>query len=210
MKARRAARTVVVVAICACIIVAYYIYLDRSASKNVANSDNVQVTEKDRLLDMDFGKNYPPTPREVIKTYNRYLSLCIGDTKLSKNDVKTLSGKIREMMDSELANENPPDEYADRLASEINDYKSRKAKIISTQVCDTSDVIYGKLDGKDVAYVQAGYSIKEASSYSKTYQKFVLRMDSNSHWKIVGFHLTDADGNTISGGHTIKAGEKTK
>ena len=56
MKARRAARTVVVVAICACIIVAYYIYLDRSTSKNVANSDNVQVTEKDRLLDMDFWK----------------------------------------------------------------------------------------------------------------------------------------------------------
>ena len=52
MKARRAARTVVVVAICACIIVAYYIYLDRSTSKNVANSDNVQVTEKDRLLEI--------------------------------------------------------------------------------------------------------------------------------------------------------------
>lgn len=210
MKARRAARTVVVVAICACIIVAYYIYLDRSTSKNMQNSENVQITEKDRLLDMDLTKNYPPTPREVIKTYNRYLTLCLGDTKLSKKEVRTLSGKIREMMDQELASDNPADEYADRLASEISDYKSRKAKILKADVCDTSDVIYGRLDGKDVAYVQTRYSIKEASSYSNTYQKYVLRRDSSDHWKIVGFHLTDADGNTISGGQTIKAGEKTK
>ena len=210
MNAKRTARTVVVVCICACIIVAYYIYLDRSTSSRVANSDNVQVSEKDRLLTMDFDKNYPPTPREVIKTYNRYLTLCFGDQNLTKKEITRLAGKIRQMMDPELAAKNPADEYADSLTSQISDYKSRKAKMLSTKVCDTSDVIYGSLKGHDVAYVQAGYSVKEASSISRTYQKYILRLDGNDHWRILGFEVTDADGNTIRSGHSIRSGEKTK
>lgn len=210
MSARRTARTVILVLICACIVVGYYTYLDRTTSEKANNSENVRITEKDRLLTMDFEKNYPPTPREVIKVYNRYLNLCFGGSKLSSKDIKTLAGKIRQMMDSKLADANPADDYERSLSKEIKEYKSRKTKMISTDVCDTSDVIYGKLDGSDVAYVMATYSIKEASSYQRTYQRFILRMDDKDHWKIVGFELTDADGNPLAQGHVIKAGEKTK
>lgn len=210
MKMKRAARTVVIVCICAVIIVAYYIYLDRSTSSKVDNSDNVTVSEKDRLLDMDYDENYPPTPREVIKRYNRYIALCFGDTNLSKKDTAGLADQILKMLDADLVKDNPKEQYEDSLASEISDYKSRKKKIVSTQVSDTSDIIYGKKDGRDLAYVQASYFIKEASTYSKTYQMYVLRLDDDDHWKILGFHLTDQDGNTISEGQRITAGEKTK
>lgn len=207
---KRAVRTVVVIMICAVIMVSYYVYLDRSTSKRADNSDNVKVTEKDRLLDMDFNDNYPPTPREVIKLYNRYLAYCFGDNKLSRSEQKKMADNIRELMDSELASDNPKEQYEDSFAGEISDFQSRKAKIVSTSVCDTSDVIYGKKNGKQIAYVKTSYFIREASSYSTVYQMYVLRLDSASHWKVLGFHLTDVDGNTISDGHKISAGTKTE
>ncbi|MBQ1917358.1 MAG: hypothetical protein PUC40_01485 [Lachnospiraceae bacterium] len=195
---RRAARTVSVLVLCAVIIVAFYMYLNKAAGKRTEYKQEQAVTEMDRLLDVDFSKNYPPTPREVIKWYNRYSTLCFGDKKPTKKQTEKIAVKMHELLDDELANANPESEYAASLWSQVQDFTQRKAKIYESDVCNTDDIIYKTIDKRDYAYVQATYYIREASSFTTTYQKFVLRQDENDNWKIVGFSRTDKNGTPVT------------
>ncbi|MDD6551332.1 MAG: hypothetical protein PUF16_06080 [Lachnospiraceae bacterium] len=194
---RSAARTVSVLVLCAVIIVAFYMYLNKAAGERTENKQTEAVTEMDRLLDVDFKKNYPPTPREVIKWYNRYSTLCFGDKKPTKKQTEKIAAKMHELLDDELAKANPVSTYADSLWSEVQDFKERKAKIYEADVCNTDDIIYKTIDKRDYAYVQATYYSREASSFATTYQKFVLREDEDGNWKIVGFSRTDKNGTPI-------------
>lgn len=195
---RRGARTVSVLIMCVVIIVAFYMYLNKAAGDREENAENQAVTEMDRLLDADFENYYPPTPRAVIKYYNRYSMVCFGEEKPSKSETKKLAAKMHELLDSELSTANPESEYADSLWNEVKDFTERKARIIEADVCDTDDVIYKTIKNRKYAYVQVTYIIREADSYTTTYQMFVLRQDDNENWKIYGFSRTDKDGNPIN------------
>lgn len=194
---KRAARTVFTLCLCAAIIVGFYIYLDRAAGNRVSEDQeqSAVLTEEQRLAQVDFEKNYPPTPREVIKWYNRYSKVCFGSEKPSKSETKKYASKLYELLDDEIRQSTSEEAYADSLWNEVADFTQRKARINETEVCDTSDVIYRTIKKKEYAYVQAAYYIREATSYTRTYQKFVLRQDKDGNWKILGFVRTDADGN---------------
>lgn len=195
---RRGARTVSVIVLCAVIIVAFYMYLNKAAGEREENAETQAVTEMDRLLDADFEKNYPPTPRAVIKYYNRYSMVCFGEEKPSESDTKKLAKKLHELLDDELASANTESEYAASLWSEVKDFTDRKATLIEADVDDTDDVVYKTIKDKNYAYVQTMYLIREAGTYTTTYQKFVLRQDDKENWKIYGFSRTDKDGNPIT------------
>lgn len=192
---KKALRTTFALMICAVIIVGFYMYLNKAAGDRTEDKQQTAaVTEKDRLLEADFVKYYPPTPREVMKWYNRYSKLCFGENKPSKKETTQIAANMHMLLDSELATQNGEKEYADSLWKEVQDFKQRKAKLVETQVCDTDDVIYKTVKDKNYAYVQTSYFVREASTYTKTYQKFVLREDSEGNWKILGFTRTDQDG----------------
>lgn len=194
---RRGARTVSVLILCAVIIVAFYMYLNKAAGDRKEKAKTETITEMDRLLDADFDKYYPPTPRAVIKYYNRYSMVCFGEEKPSESDTKKLAKKMRELMDDDLAAANSESSYAASLWSEVKDFTDRKATLIEADVDDTDDVVYKTIKDKNYAYVQTMYLIREAGTYTTTYQKFVLRQDDKENWKIYGFTRTDKDGNPI-------------
>ncbi len=39
----------------------------------------------------------------------------------------------------------------------------------------------------------ASYFVKEGNSYTRTYEEYVLRKDTNKQWKILGYQLTKGD-----------------
>ena len=51
-------------------------------------------------------------------------------------------------------------------------------------------------NGSKIAYVKASYFMKEGSSYSKTYQEYVLRQDKEGCWRILTFYKIAADSDT--------------
>ena len=51
-------------------------------------------------------------------------------------------------------------------------------------------------NGDDIAYVTASYFIKTGSSYTKTYQEYVLRQDKEGCWRILAFYKIAADSDT--------------
>ena len=189
---RNVIRIGIVVIVCASLVVGYYFYL----SRRVTSADDVLVGEQsevDKVLERDMILNYPPTPREAIKFYNRILKLYY-DPNTTDEQVEKLCDQAMMLFDPALLQQNPRDVYVANVKAEIKDFRERKKKIVTTDVCDTSDVIYKKMNGDDMAYVLAYYFISEGSDYQATYQKYALRKDDFGNYKILAFQLSDENG----------------
>lgn len=72
---KKGIRIVGIAIICIGIIVGYYYYLSNHGKKDVENS--TEISKVDEALSRDLAKDYPPTPREVVKFYNKLRSVFI-------------------------------------------------------------------------------------------------------------------------------------
>lgn len=180
----------------ACLVIGYYTYLTRmNAGKRATETVVEKLSEKEQVLTADFNKNYPQTPREVVKWYNRILALYYTD-KLTDSEVERLCDKTRILMDDELAAQNPPGTYLLSVMSMISDIKSRNQKLVTMEVADSKNIEKKKVNGDSMAYVLSYYCIKEGSDYQKTYQMFALRKAKGGRYKILAFTVADQNGNT--------------
>lgn len=158
----------------------------QAQEEEFVQSDNKEVNA---IMKKDFDVNYPSTPREVLKNYNRIVT-CVYNHYLSDEEVKALAEQMRKLFDDELLAANPLNEQLEDLKADIDEYHKAK-KIISNYVIDKdSSIAEKKVDGKECASVMVSYLINEGKGYTKTYQKFLLRKDENKKWKILGWKLS--------------------
>ncbi|MCF0130302.1 MAG: hypothetical protein HUJ71_01180 [Pseudobutyrivibrio sp.] len=182
--------TAAVILMAAC-IVGYYGYLsNRNAS--VKAEDNVTLSEIDAIVTKDFSTDYPSTPRSVIKWYNRMITALYAED-YDEDQFQIVADQLREVLDDELLQYNPRDQYVSALRSDVTYYKNRNRVIVNSDVSDTNEVRYDTVKGDSVAFVSAYYFIREGSSYDRTYQDYCLRQDSHGRWKILTFKLSDKD-----------------
>lgn len=180
---------IVTAIVCIGIIVGGYYYL---TTKNNSFGQNVELTEIDKLVVADLTQNYPETPREVVKLYNRIITCYYGE-EYTEEELYALGDQARLLFDAELLEKNPRETYFSELKKEIEEFKEQKRVISSTNVCKSEDVLYKTVDGKKCAYVMASYFIKEGKEYKKTYQEYVLRKDEDGNWKILVFYQVEGD-----------------
>ena len=190
-------RIIVLVIALGCLILGYYYYLSHRNTTTEKNGATTQTTEMEKVLDKDFTTEYPETPRSVIKWYNRIIALYY-DEKTEDDQVNSLCDQAMLLMDADLLQANPRDTYITSVKEDISDYAKHNRKIVTMEVCSTSDVEYQTAGGKDYAYVQVYYFLKEESDFQKAYQKFVLRKDDSGKWKILGMQPTDENGDLIN------------
>ena len=149
-----------------------------------------EVTEKAELMSRNIAANYPSTPREVMKLYNRYM-LClygVDSSELTDDEVRALGRKLREMFDDELLEENPEEVHLLSLSQEIAAFRTDEKVMIQTNVCDSNEVDYIDVDGASGALLESSYFVKKGTKeFSRTYQQFLLRKDKNGNWRILGF-----------------------
>lgn len=155
------------------------------------------VTEKDELINRNIDVNYPTTPREVMKLFNRYL-LCLygaeGD-ELSSDELNALGQKMRGMYDSELLEGNPEEENLTSLTQELAAFRSSGKVMIQANICGSNEVEFIEVKGSQGALLQASYFIKRGKEeFSRTYQRFLLRKDESGKWKILGFGKVNGGG----------------
>lgn len=176
-------------AIVVCFIVGCYYYMAHRETK--AAEDDVEVTQLHEVLAKRLDSAYPPTPREVVKFYNRIIE-CAYSGEYDTKQFDDLTVQARKLMDDELLENNPQNDYKLQLQKEVAAYKDNSARILQTSVCDTSEVEYGEIDKRKCAFVRATYFIRQGKSdFSKTYQKYLLRQDADGKWKILAYGLTD-------------------
>lgn len=182
--------TVVCIAL---VIGSFYFVANRNTS---TASEDLELTEVQKVITKDLSKNYPATPREVVKTYNQIIA-CFYNEEYSEDELYRLGDQARLLFDEELLENNPRDEYFENLQAEIDEFAELKKTIASSNVCSSNEVEFKTIDGDECAYVQASYFVKEGSTgqYSRTYQTYGLRKDENGNWKILLFYQTGGTSN---------------
>lgn len=183
-------RIIIFAAVCIVLLVGAFWRLNQSREASV--EDTVELTEVQKVITKDLDKNYPETPREVIKLYNRIISCFYGE-EYTEEELYSLGGQARKLFDDELLENNPEDAYFEALKADIAEYKEKSKTIASTSVCDSNDVKFQTIDGDECAYVTASYFINENKKYSRTYQTYVLRKDEEGKWKILVFYQTEGE-----------------
>lgn len=182
-------RIVVAVVLIGVIVGGYYYFTDQ---KRTSVEEFVELTEVQEVITKDLDANYPATPREVVKFYNRIIS-CFYNENYTEDELYDLGDQARKLFDEELLGNNPRDDYFSALKEDIEDYHDRKKTIVSSTVCNSNDVKLQTVDGDECAYVTSSYFIAEGKSYSRTYQMYVLRKDEDGNWKILVFYQIEGD-----------------
>lgn len=150
------------------------------------------LTEVQKLITKNLDTQYPKTPREVIKLYNRIITAYYGE-EYTEEEFQQLAAQAQKLMDPELLAKNTDDVYISKLSAEIKEYKEKEKKISQSSVCDSNSVRYVEDKGDDIAYVTSSYFVKEGNSYERTYQEYVLRQDEQQNWKILVYYQIEGD-----------------
>lgn len=183
-------RNIMIAVVCvAAVVGGFYWMTQREADKA---ADEVELTEVQKVITKDIEGNYPATPREVIKTYNRIIS-CFYNQKYTEDELYALGDQARLLFDEELLENNPRDTYFENLKADIEDYAANKRTIASISISSSNDVELKTIDGAECAYVESAYFIKESDSFNRTHQMYLLRKDEDGKWKIVAFQKIKGD-----------------
>ncbi|MBO5258817.1 MAG: hypothetical protein J6B26_00385 [Agathobacter sp.] len=180
--------TIVAILCIALICVGYYFL-----KKEGAASENEALTKVQKITTLDLEKEYPETPREVVKLYNKIIS-AFHQEEYTQEELEKMCQVAYELMDDELQANNPFDSYLISVQADVELYEARKKEIVQTDVCDSNDVLY-KTDsatGEDLAYVSASYFVREDKEYTNTYQMYVMVKDEDGKWKIKVYYQIEA------------------
>ena len=165
------------------LLVGYYAYLSNKTRNQI---NETKQTIQQVILKEDLSKNYPATPKEVIKSYNRILK-CFYNENCSIDEIHQLGLKIRELYDEELLAYNPEEIYLSRLEDEIMVYKGKERRIGYISLAASINVEEYNVDNYQCAKISCIYEIMEGSKRIPTKIVYVLRKDENRHWKIYGW-----------------------
>ena len=172
-------------AIVAVIIV---IMIFKVANSNDVNSDDVALSKTQSVvLEHNLDIDYPQSPRAVVKYYAE-LSQCMYDTDNTDKDVSDLAVQSRKLLDDELVAQQTDDEYLSSLKKTIKKFADEKRRIVSFTVSSTTDVNYYSLDsGDQMASLYCIYTLQKGSLNYSDNEEYILRKDSDGHWKIIGW-----------------------
>ena len=183
------AYTIIIAVLCIALIVGGYVFWIK---QNEKPTGDVELTTVQKMITKDLEKNYPATPREVVKIYNEIIS-CFYNQEYTENELNALGDQARALMDTELLENNPRDQYLKKLKAEIADYKQDNRIIVSYNLCSSNEVQFVTVDDRECAYVKTSYFIKDKTGYSRTYQMYVVRKDEEGNWKILVFYQVEGD-----------------
>ena len=136
-------KAVITILIILLIVGVYYFF---TTQRRTSVEDTVELTEIQKLITKNLDTNYPATPREVVKYYNRILE-CFYDDTYTDDELESLADQARKLLDDELLENNPRDQYLSDLKADIEDYHNKSKTIRSSNVCDSNDAVsYTHLD----------------------------------------------------------------
>lgn len=182
--ANKGAKGLILAAIMILLVVGYYAHL---VNKTAGNKDEVvQMTATQEVLSRNLEKNYPPSPKEVLKYYSE-LTMSLYNEEHDNEEVIALAKKARELYDDELLANQTEEQYIRMLAEDIDEYKEDKKTISSYSTSSSVDVEEYARDGFDWAKLSCVYTIRKETRLASTQEDFLLRKDAAGHWKIYGW-----------------------
>lgn len=184
-------KTITIMIILAGVIFCAFMYFT-NRKEDAKSEQAVQQSEVEKLLAKDFGKEYPPTAREVVKRFARIVK-CIYSEDLTTDEVTQLGELVLGLYSQELSDANPYDDYIEQLHSEVKEYEKLGKTVISYVVDSGNNTVTWTEDGVDYSRVLATFTTQEGTIFNKSAEEFVLKSDEEGQWKIVGWRLVDKE-----------------
>ena len=160
----------------------------RIANSKDVNEGEVSLSKTQAvILEHNLEIDYPQSPRAVVKYYAE-LSQCMYDTGNTDKDVEDLAVQSRKLLDDELVLQQTDEEYLADLKTTISKFASEKRRIVSFTVSASTDVDYYTLDsGEEMSSLYCIYTLQKGSLNYSDNEEYILRKDSDGHWKILGW-----------------------
>lgn len=193
MKKFQGTKGLIIAIILILIVAGYYYYLANFHEKEV--EEEVTISQVQDLLLRDLDRNYPPTPKEVLK-YFFELTICLYNDKLSEEDVNALALRVQELCDDELNSNNPAEEYLTELKSEISAFQAGNSRMLNYSTSSSVDVDYYEEDGCSFARMYGTYYLQVNKNLKSLEEVFVFRKDGDGHWKLYGWQPVENADNT--------------
>lgn len=160
--------------------------------KPAGEEGTTTVSDLGKLVEKNYERNYPATPREVAADYSDII-MYLYNKECSDSDIEKLANTARKLMDDELLAQNPLKAHIAGLKSDVAKFKKDSVEIVSYTLPSISEVTYFTFENADCAGVKVSYFIKKTdSTFSKTFQQYLFRKDSNGKWKIYGYKKVDS------------------
>lgn len=180
----RIATTIGLMTVVAIVILMFYYYL--ASRTNSVDTSSEEQTEIERILGRDLTKDYPETPREVVKYFGGIIKNLYSNNDYSDDEITALALKVRDLYDQEFLDANPEDVYLSNLYTDIATWKDENRRITNYILINKDQEQQTEVDGKQYASVQISYTIQKNSKFTEVW-KVLLRQDSNKQWKILGW-----------------------
>ena len=185
-------RVIVIVACMALLILGYYYYISNVRNKTIKEETAPPVSTVSNLLLKNFDRDYPPTPKEVIKAYAD-ITVAFYMEQYDDSEFDALADKILELYDDELASNTEHSAYLRNLKDEVTNFKNNGTYVSSYSTSSSTDVDYFDQDGYQWARLYLTFTLKQGKNISLTKETFILRKDDSGHWKIYGWALTPTE-----------------
>lgn len=159
-------------------------------------SNEKELTEIEKILVKDLDKDYPKTPREVVKLYNRIIACYYGKEDVSDEQLNGLIEQMRGLFDEDQLQASTQEEYRELVKADIALYKELKRYIVKTDVSDSKDVMYPSktsTEEDEMAYIDTSYFVNTNGEFTYTYQRVELRKDEEGHWKIRSYKQIEGE-----------------
>ena len=183
-------KVVIIGIILVCIVIGYYYYLSNKEKKD---TDEVQkATAVQAALSYNFEKNYPPTPKEVVKLYGQ-ITQCLHNETYTDEEFEKLALKIQNLYDEELIANKTRNQYLEDLKWDIKNVREQEIVISSYAEGTSTDVEYYSMDGYSFAKIPCTFTMRKGTFLEVTDDIFILRKDADGHWKIYGWTLDEEE-----------------
>lgn len=161
-------------------------------SQNLNSGNPDQLTEVQKIVVKDLKNDYPETPREVVKFYNRIMQ-AYHTENLKKEDLGKLVDQMMLLWDKDLLAKNSRDSYYAEVTADIKLYKQLKKSIMSITIADSKDVveITDDRNGDKLAFVDTTYFVNTDGKFTNSHMRVGLRKDEDGKWKIIGVTLKE-------------------
>lgn len=185
MKGRfKGTKGMILLAVMVLLVVGFYFYIANIASPTEGNVEKLTAVQE--VLTRDLDRNYPPSPKEVVKYYST-VAQCFYGEEYTKDELYALAMQAQDMYDAELAANKSEEQYMIDLKEDIAEFAENDWTISSFTTSSSTDVEYFNQDGYEWARLYCIYSIRMGTQYQNVPYAFLLRKDENSHWKIYGW-----------------------
>ncbi|MCM1536822.1 MAG: hypothetical protein NC254_00290 [bacterium] len=193
-KKQNVIKVVILFVVLALVIGICYFRLSNRTRRADTEKD-VQSTAVQEVLLRDLSRNYPPTPKEVIKYYSE-ISKCFYNESYTEEELILLAEQAQRLYDEELIANKTQEQYLTDLKADILEFEEAGYTIASYTTSSSVDIENSKFkqDGYEWARVYCYYTMRTKGGTARTTERFLLRKDSDGYWKIYGWELVDDEG----------------